>query len=204
MALLPSGVPALLNGFNAFVGTVIEVDSVINQLFELFGDTQSSWGIYEKDLNAIALEFDGFVEFGVDNSSQIAGYRIEEGQFASYNKVDSPYEVVLTGVKTGTINEIDAFLRKLDSISNDIKLYSIVTKGQIYNNANMLRYSYRRSPESGLNILYITMVFVQIQSTDEVQFNVPTKTQAGQKIVDNGTASTAPLPPQTPIVATPI
>lgn len=191
MALLPPGVPALLNGFNSFVGTIIEVGSVINQLFELFGDTQSSWGIYEKDLKTIALEFDGFVEFGVDNSSQIAGYRIEEGQFGSYNKVDSPYEIVLTGIKTGTINEIDAFLRKLDLISNDIKLYSIVTKGQIYNNANMLRYSYRRSPEAGFNILYITMVFVQIQSTDEVQFNVPTKTQSGQKVIDNGTVSTS-------------
>lgn len=188
---LPPGVPALLNGFNSFVGTIIEVGSVINQLFELFGDTQSSWGIYEKDLKTIALEFDGFVEFGVDNSSQIAGYRIEEGQFGSYNKVDSPYEIVLTGIKTGTINEIDAFLRKLDLISNDIKLYSIVTKGQIYNNANMLRYSYRRSPEAGFNILYITMVFVQIQSTDEVQFNVPTKTQSGQKVIDNGTVSTS-------------
>ncbi len=191
MALLPPGVPALLNGFNSFVGTIIEVGSVINQLFELFGDTQSSWGIYEKDLKTIALEFDGFVEFGVDNSSQIAGYRIEEGQFGSYNKVDSPYEIVLTGIKTGTVNEIDAFLRKLDLISNDIKLYSIVTKGQIYNNANMLRYSYRRSPEAGFNILYITMVFVQIQSTDEVQFNVPTKTQSGQKVIDNGTVSTS-------------
>lgn len=191
MALLPPGVPALLNGFNSFVGTIIEVGSVINQLFELFGDTQSSWGIYEKDIKTIALEFDGFVEFGVDNSSQIAGYRIEEGQFGSYNKVDSPYEIVLTGIKTGTVNEIDAFLRKLDLISNDIKLYSIVTKGQIYNNANMLRYSYRRSPEAGFNILYITMVFVQIQSTDEVQFNVPTKTQSGQKVIDNGTVSTS-------------
>lgn len=204
MALLPPGVPALLNGFNSFVGTIIEVDSVINQFYELFGETQSSWGIYEKDLETIALEFDGFVEFGIDNVSQIAGYRIEDGQFGSYNKVDNPYEIVLTGVKTGTVVEIDAFLWKLDLISNDINLYSVVTKGQIYNNANMLRYSYRRSPESGLNILYITMVFVQIQSTDEVQFNVPTKTQAGQKIVDNGTASTTPLPPQAPIVATPI
>jgi len=190
MALLPPGVPALLNGFNSFVGTIIEVDSVINQLFELFGDAQSSWGIYEKDLETIALEFDGFVEFGIDDASQIAGYRIEEGQFGSYNKVDSPFEIVLTGVKTGTINEIDAFLRKLKSISGDIKLYSVVTKGQIYSDVNMLRYSYRRSPEAGFNILYITMVFVQIQSTDEVQFNVPTKTQSGQKIVDNGTAST--------------
>ena len=187
---LPPGVPALFNGFNSFTGTIIEIDSALNQFFDLFGQTHSAWGIYEKDLSSIALEFDGFVEFGIDNASQIAGYRIEEGQFASYNKVDSPYEIALTGVKTGSINEIDAFLRKLDLISNDIKLYSIVTKGQIYNNANMLRYSYRRSPEAGFNLIYVTMIFVQIQSTDEVQFNVPTKTQAGQKIVDNGTVAT--------------
>lgn len=204
MALLPPGVPALFNGFNSFVGTIIEIDSVLNQFFDLFGESQSAWGIYEKDLETIALEFDGFLEFGIDDGSQIANYRIEEGQFASYNKVDSPYEIVLTGVKTGTINEIDAFLRALKLISDDIKLYSIVTKGQIYNNANMLRYSYRRSPEAGYNMLYITMIFVQIQSTDEVQFNVPTKTQAGQKITDNGTVTTSPLPPQTNITATPI
>ena len=186
---LPNGVPALLNGFNAFTGAIIEIDSVLGQLFDLFSDSRSSWGIYDKKIENVVLEFDGFVEFGVDNASQIAGYRIEEGQFASYNKVDSPYEIVLTGVKTGTINEIDAFLRSLDAISNDINLYAIVTKGQIYSNANMLRYSYHRSPEAGFNLLYITMVFVQIQSTDEVQFNVPTKTQAGQKSVDNGTVT---------------
>lgn len=187
---LPPGVPALLNGANAFVGTFISAGALANQIAALFdGNKQSAWGIYEKGTNDIALEVDGFVDFTLSNASQIAGYRIEQGQFASYNKVDSPYGLSLVAVKTGTILELDDFLFKLDIISNDIKLYSILTPGQLYQNANMQQYAYRRSVEGGLNMLYVNMMFTQILSTDEAQFNVPTQSQAGQKIENNGTVT---------------
>ena len=202
---LPPGVPALLNGTNAFFGTFISAGALVNQIAALFdGNKQSAWGLYENGANEVALQVDGFVEFSLSNASQIAGYRIEKGQFASYNKVDSPYELSLVAVKRGTILELDDFLFKLDVISNDIKLYNILTPGQLYQNANMQQYAYRRSIEGGLNLLYVSMMFTQILSTDEAQFNVPTKTPAGQKIENNGTVTTQPLAPQTNIIANPL
>ena len=200
MAIL-DGVPALLSGINNvfFVDLQLtkNIPNFISNQFILENAVQ--WGIYEpakppkpplKQTQAkLVLEVDGFLDFELSNASQVAGYRIEEGKFASYNKVDSPYNANIVLVKNGDEETLRKFLLDLDQISNDIKLYDIVTPQQVYSNANVVQYSYRRTAQEGYNTLYIYLSFVQILSTLELQFSNATKTTSGQAITNNGTVS---------------
>lgn len=180
-----AGIPPLLNGINAIFGKGIQLQTLGNTITNIFGgDSKVAWGIY---LNGkVVLEVDGFIDFELQNSSQIANYRIEAGQFASYNKVDSPFSINIAMVKNGDTNELDKFLSDLDRISNDIELYDIVTPQHVYNSANMLQYSYKRNAQEGYNTLYVFCTFMQILSTAEVALTKSTQTQAGQPIQSTG------------------
>lgn len=184
MSIVTDGIPPLLNGINKVFGTIIDITALGNLLFSL--DSQVKWGIYLPPKpplkeTKLVLEVDGFVEFELQNASQVASYRIEKGQFAAYNKVDSPYSINLVMIKNGTPEELTKFISELNDISNDIELYNIVTPNQVFTNANMLQYSYRQSASEGYNTLYVYCTFMQILSTAEIQFNNQTKTQSGQK-----------------------
>ena len=187
-----AGIPPLLNGINSVFGKAIQVQALANFISkQFFLNKKVLWGIYlpskKKAQARLILEADGFLDFEIQNSSQVAGYRIEQGKFAHYNKVDSPYITSLVMVKTGDEETLRDFLLSLDTISNDICLYDIVTPEQVYSNANVLRYSYKRNAQEGFNTLYINLVFLQILSVSEAQFNKPTETVSGQRPESIGT-----------------
>lgn len=193
MSLL-DGIPPILNGAVNLFGKAIEIEALATAFKDIVFGTQSRWGIYLPPKPPIAkdtlvLEVDGFLDFNVSNASQVAGYRIEQGQFASYNKVDSPYNINLTVIKNGTDVELTNFLSQIDTLSNDINLYKIVTPQQVYNNANILQYNYSRSADVGYNTLYVTITFVQILSTSETEFVKQTQTTSGQPLQSTGITS---------------
>lgn len=188
--MILDGVPPLLDGIATIFAKQAQAVTLARVLSEAFFlNSSTGWGIYKKGTTDIALEFDGFIDFSIQNESQVANYAIEKGQFAAYNKVDSPYAITLIGVKNGTDTELSAFLRALDVISNDIKLYDIVTPEQTFSNSNMLNYSIRRNSQEGFKALYVYMTFVQILSTLEATTKVSTKTIAGQPVESTGIVS---------------
>jgi hypothetical protein len=199
---LPAGIPDLLEDINRPFEYIIEAKAVANLALDWLGLNASQWGIYRNGV--LALHVDGFSDFGVSNGSQIANYRIEQGAFSTYNKVDSPYDLRIGAIKTGTGDEVDVFLSELEKISNDIELYDIVTPEAIYSFANVERYSYRRTTEKGAHIIYAEITFKQIMNTTETAFSAtPTKEIAGQPIVSGGLVQTTPLAPQSTITAVP-
>lgn len=202
---IPAGIPDLLNGVNDVFGNIIEANAIVNLVDNFLGGVTPQWGIYLPGSgNQPTLAVDSFLDFSIQNASQVANYRIEKGQFASYNKVDTPYNLSVLAVKSGNNDEFNTFLGTLETISNDLKLYDIVTPSKVYSNANIESYAYRRNPEAGANILYVQINFVQIMITDETQFNQPTKTQAGQKVESIGGVQTFPVTTSPPPVFTPI
>jgi len=198
MADLLGGIPPLLNGINTIFGrSIIEARALASFVSNTFFlEKKTAWGIYlpakparpplKQQAARLVLEVDGFLDFELQNASQVSGYRIEQGKFASYNKVDSPYSINCVLVKNGDEETLRKFLIDLDRISNDINLYDIVTPQQVYSNANVLQYSYRRNAQEGYNTLYIYLTFVQILSTPENRFS-QTATQAGKPVESIGT-----------------
>ena len=202
----PEGIPALLNLAALPFELLIEARAVLSLIIPL---NEQPYGIYDSTGN-IALSVDGFIELSVINDSQLANYRIEEGAFSTYNKVNTPAEYRMTVVKevnddtfygayatplAGINRKVGTFgfLRLLDAISNDINLYSILTPDRTFMNCNLKRYDYQRNSENGTNILIIGLIFEEVMNTDEVVFNAQnTKTQSAKPIVSGGEVTAVP------------
>lgn len=165
----------------------IALGTVENLLISALQQTPK-WGIYDQDGNRLGVNSNDTssgggltatllsqltgsappVEstIGVDYSreSRIATYQVEQGGFASYNKVQMPANPVVTLALQGNVNDRTAFLEAIESAANSTDLYSIVTPEIVYVNYNIERYSFRRRAQSGATLLIVDIYLQEIRT----------------------------------------
>lgn len=154
------GVPALLRS-----ATLPTADSLVNQgisaaVESIFGAEQ--WGVYDQNGN-LALQHDVF--FGVEykNAYLVSNYVQEEGAFASYNKVGTPFDCrvrLLVGADSAARS---SFLSALDFMIKKIDTYSVVTPEITYPEATLQNYQYRRTARSGCRIIEADLWFLEVR-----------------------------------------
>jgi hypothetical protein len=175
---MSSGIPALLNNLQIPFQILTQFNAITEAIFDYLGLSQPGYGIYLN--NKLALQVDGFVEFAFRDSSVISNYRIEQGAFSSYNKVENPNDLRAVVTKAGSPVDIAEFLMKLEAIKADLNLYNVVSPEHTYINCNLKEYNYRRNIENGTHIIYAELLFQEIMNTGEIGFNKPTKTQSAK------------------------
>lgn len=102
---------------------------------------------------------DSFVDFGQRNEWSITDAPTESGGFASYNKVNNPYEVQLRLAKGGSLRERTDFLEKLQQIAEPLTLYRVVTPERTYFGLNIARFEISRKQGPGAYFLAEVDVF---------------------------------------------
>ncbi|OYZ43326.1 MAG: hypothetical protein B7Y20_14955 [Acidovorax sp. 16-64-162] len=122
-------------------GAILVAD-LINSYF------QQKWGIYD-DAGNLVLEPDSFIGMDFANNWQISDYPVEQGSFATYNKVATPYSSTVSMAKGGSEADRTAFLTTLDTIAGGLTLYTITTPEKNYINATIERYDYERRTHRG-------------------------------------------------------
>ncbi len=161
-------------------------------------DARSQWGVYSAD-GAQVLFPDSIEAIGYDAEYRIADYPLEEGKFESYDKVALPFQnrVILT--KGGTLIERQAFIRSVEEIRSDLKLYSIVTPEWVYLNANVTRVSIDRSREQGGGMLRVELQLQEVRQNATASFT-QTRDPASAKPVNNGSVQPKPANTETAVV----
>ena len=127
------------------------------------------WGIF--DQNGIPLLLaDNVKSVKFQNRSKISDAPIEQGSFASYNKVAEPYtaEVVMTKA-SGGVMERGAFLALLDTLANSTDLFMVITPEAIYPNCNIISYDYARSAGDGARMIKTNIHLQEVREV-EVQY----------------------------------
>jgi hypothetical protein len=105
------------------------------------------------------LSPDSFRDFGFHQEWTVTDAPTEAGGFASYNKVNNPYELMVRLTKGGTLKSREEFLEKLDKIAGDLKLYKLVTPERTYLSLNVTRYEVTRKEAKGAYFLSEVDVF---------------------------------------------
>src|ERR1035437_11025940 len=82
------GVPALSKN-NVIAAAVLVAAPLINNLLDKL---KPHWGIYDVAGLKTVIEPDSFLGFDYRNETNISTYPIEQGGFASYNKVNTPFD----------------------------------------------------------------------------------------------------------------
>lgn len=136
---------------------------------------------------------DSFRTFMFNQEWSVTDAPTEEGGFASYNKVNNPFDVVCRLTKGGSRRDRSEFLEKLDALGNSLQLLRLVTPEREYKSMNLVRYSIRREEQRGaywfgeIDVYFREIRFVQSQYTQSASSTQNSATAGAAPIVDGGT-----------------
>jgi hypothetical protein len=159
IAQLP-GVPAL-----PAYGTVATIALDVTAIASFFTEAPI-WGVFD-DAGNLVFEIDSVHDLRAEARSRVSDFPIENGDFASYNKVQEPDFVRVRLFKaSGGETARAAFLTLLDAAKKQTFLFSVVTPEKTYLNMNIEDYSYRRDSDSGANAIIPDVSFKEIREVD--------------------------------------
>lgn len=175
------GVPPLPRapGADPFTLILLTADTIIG-LAGLFSQT---WGIYQDGLPVVTP--DTMVSMSYSQDWKIPNYALEQGSFASYNKVSNPYETRVRMATGGSVLDRQAFLQQVEDIAGTTDLYDVVTPEETYLSANITKYEYHRAATEGLGILVIDISLTEIRLSVQASFS-NTQQPSGASPVSGG------------------
>ncbi|MDE1480541.1 hypothetical protein KKI90_19670 [Xenorhabdus bovienii] len=120
--------------------------ALINTLFGNY------WGIFNQYGIPLLLA-DNVISLQYQNQYRVVSAPIENGSFATYNKVSDPYKVTvqLTKGSGGTL-ERGAFLAQLEILAKSTLKFHVVTPEFVYTNAAIVGYDLAREPDLTLGL----------------------------------------------------
>ena len=151
---------------------------LINRLFGNY------WGIFSQ--NGIPLLLvDNVASVKYESKSQISNAPVEQGSFASYNKIAEPYSVSVMMTKaSGGVMQRAAFLSLLESFTQSTNLFMVITPEAIYPNCNIVSYDYARDASDGARMIKANIHLQEVREV-KVQYT-QTKMEQAKPQQDNG------------------
>ena len=153
------------------------------------------WGLFKG--NAMVIAADSVVSMEYKKNWDVSDYKLEKGAFASYNKVENPFDAVIRFSTGGSEDDRRDFLQSISAIAGDTELYDVLMPEETYPSVNIVGYTFRRLNNQGACLLQVDLMVVEIRETAEEEFT-QTETQApsGTATKNNGTVQTQPPTPQ--------
>ena len=162
---------------------------------------QPQWGIFDQG-GAPVITSDTVVGFDFKRDYRLIDYPVEQGAFASYNKVQMPYEPRFTMAKGGSQADRTSFITAIEGVIGDFNLYNIVTPEFTWTNANFDHWDTQRTYEKGVSLITAEIWLREIRVAPAAAFS-QTQTAAGQSPQSVGTVQAQPATPAQAALAQP-
>lgn len=162
------GVPNLLRSGAQLLDTrTLGVFNASGLLNSFIGAPLVEWGVFDPTGAPIA-DYDSVFAVGYISDSRISDYPVEQGSFASYNKVDNPFEVRVTLKCGGSEDRRAAFLANCEAARKSLKGYTVTTPETTYENVNFTGIRWERNDSSGSTLLTVELLGREIRSSSTV------------------------------------
>lgn len=148
------------------------------------------WGVFDES-GIVMLQPDTIAAVEYKGDYEIANHPVEEGGFASYNKVAKPFEISVQMTCSGKDSSREAFLTELEIMRSSLILYTVVTPDKSYGSMNLVHYDYKRSSQSGVSLLTVNCRFQEVRETATTSFTETAKPD-GAATQGGGTVSASP------------
>jgi hypothetical protein len=174
------------------------VSSVTNKLTKdipggLFKSSQ--WGIFRSDATLTPVTtWDSVIKVDYRHEMKISDFPVERGNFASYNKVQVPFDIRISfaiGGEGGTTARA-TFLAQLETAVQSLDLFVVVTPEAFYPRANLIHMEYSRESRRGLNLLVVEVWVQEVRTTEGASF---TDMSTGRTPTFNPTVTTGSQQP---------
>ena len=186
MALIPfpnvpklPGVPAIPRSAKFPPAARVDLGLLQGALWRIF-QVQNQWGIFDSKGKPLAdpRRFQGLagdllntlggttVSTGAmdySKETKVADFPVERGGFASYNKVETAAEPVVTLCMTGSESDRKKFLDAIDKATKSTDLYSVVTPEVTYIDYSIERYNYQRRSSKGATLLIVDISLKEVR-----------------------------------------
>jgi hypothetical protein len=185
-------------------------DSEGNQLGAVGGGSNSLFQAIINSAASSALNFLGLAggsgsrtvlstnAFEFTKETRISDFPIEQGSFATFNKVLLPASPVVTLVLGGSANDRTAFLAQIDSACESLELFSIVTPEFTYFNYSIERYNLIRRAERGATLLAVELVLKEIRQVSAAYSTIQTPINQPQNPAATPQSNSGLVQPQAP------
>ena len=135
------------------------------------GNLPATWGIYDSSGASLADSVllpgssanvsTNAVEFSM--GTKIPYFPIQQGGFASYNKVQTPSNPIVILAMSGSDLDKSSFLDAIDTATKSTDLYSVVTPEVVYANFSFERYDYARHHDQGATVLVVEISLKEVR-----------------------------------------
>lgn len=187
------GVPQLLRAAAGIISTVTAAPTLqaagIPGVLWQSSQAAPIWGVFDADGNKV-IDCDSVIDFNYRQEYSVSDYPVQDGSFASYNKVKHPGEMVVRVVKGKGLQDRAAFELQCEAVADSLTLYTIYTDVRRYANVNVLRHEVNRREARGANFIEADLFFRVIQPVQS-QYN----TVGGQPATTANAASPSAIPP---------
>ncbi|AJY65693.1 hypothetical protein [Burkholderia glumae] len=176
------GVPALPRAPGESLGS-FAISTVLSDAVDFLQSIlRPQWGIFDSRGVPVAPA-DTALSIEYRGDSHISGYPQEEGGFASYNKVQVPYQARVQLVCAKSEAARQEFLAQIEAAKQSTMLFRVVTPDVTYENANVIAYDYRRTSRAGVTLLVVEVFVEEVRQTVVAKFayqdNTPSSTVTG-------------------------
>ena len=127
------------------------------------GANSNQFSLVDSETSLSAFDFDSLIQFEVRAEGMVVSSPIEQGSFASYNKVDSPNYIEVQLAKQGTDDVLQAALKTLDDLQTTASKVNFVTPVAEYQGYTLESYDFSMNSRDGLGVLYLTLRLVEIR-----------------------------------------
>ena len=176
LGLIPGAIADLSNivSFAASLQSAATLAIDIGAVTQVLANALQSapaWGIFDQSGNPLGASTDtnatlSTLDVDYVKEMRVSDFPIEQGGFASYNKVELPATPRVTLILDGTVDDRAAFLNAIDAACKSTNLYNIVTPEAFYLGYSLERYSYRRTASRGANLLVVEIAVKEIRSVN--------------------------------------
>lgn len=166
-----AGVPAVLRAgaqvFDTLTLGFLGAGDLVNSII---GSEPVLWGVFDANGKSIA-DFDSVVSMNYRNDTRVSDYPVENGTFASYNKVSDPFTIQVQLACGGNLSRRAAFQADLLAAVKSIKLYTVVAEDGTFNNCNLVSVDWGRSSQDGAHIVKAFCEFREIRQRGTTAFS---------------------------------
>jgi hypothetical protein len=167
------GVPALLRSGAQLLDTLtLGYLGIGDALNEIIGAEPVKWGVFDSTGKKIA-PYDSVVAVGYQNDSHVSDYPIEGGAFATYNKVESPFGVVVALNCGGSEENRANFQTAIEAARKSLDRFTVLTPDHTYYDINFTGVSWSRSLRDGAYMITCQLTGREIRDFAKAAYATP-------------------------------
>lgn len=180
------GVPPLAaySPVPAGASVLLTADSLLGNFFDL----TPQWGFFLDGQPVIVC--DNVLSFNFKQEFAISDYPVEQGGFASFNKVQIPINIGFRFSTGGSVEQRAAFIQSIAAIVGDLNFYSALTPENEWDSLNLVHWSINREAARGNGLLVIDVLAFEVRIGDQANNFQDTAQPSGA-----GNTNTGPVQP---------